>query len=188
MSSGLYNSVVCGEIFNPPDPDAFAQLNAGVPADLVDLFGSSWFGLMSRCASWPVGDLQAQLAQPVSSSVRTLVSSGRLDPITPPGFGDVAAATLSNAVVVIHENSGHGATLQSPCGTQNLIAFLADPESPHDTSCAAEITTDYLLPATFVAPTVSLARLRAELRLAPALPFGRAQGLRPRRARDLPDR
>jgi len=176
VSPGLYNSVVCGEIFNPPDSNAFAQLNAGVPADIVDLFGSSWFGLMDRCNSWPVGNLQAQLAQPVTSSVRTLVSSGRLDPITPPGFGDVAAATLSNSVVVIHENSGHGATLQSPCGMQNLIDFIADPATPHDTSCAAAITTAYMLPAAFVAPTLSLALIRAELRLAPTVPpFMRAR-------------
>jgi len=170
VSSGLYNSVVCGEIFNPPDPNAFAQLNSGVPSDIVDLFGGSWFGLMDRCSTWPVGNLQAQLAQPVTSSVRTLVSSGRLDPITPPGFGDLAAVTLSDAVVVIHESSGHGATLQSPCGTQNLIDFIADPTTPHDTSCAAAITTAYILPAAFVAPAVSLARIRAELRLAPAVP------------------
>jgi pimeloyl-ACP methyl ester carboxylesterase len=170
VSSGLYNSVVCGEIFNPPDQNAFGQLNAGVPSDIIDLYGSSWFGLMDRCSSWPVGNLQAQLAQPVTSAVRTLVSSGRLDPITPPGFGDVSAATLSNAVVVIHENSGHGATLQSPCGTQNLIDFIADPTTAHDTSCAAAIATEYMLPSAFVAPTVSLARIRAELRLAPAAP------------------
>lgn len=170
VSQGLYNSVVCGEIFNPPDQNAFAQMNAGVPADIIDLYGGSWFGLMDRCSAWPVGNLQAQLAQPVTSAVRTLVSSGRLDPITPPGFGDIAAVTLSNSVVVIHENSGHGASLQSPCGTQNLIDFIADPTTPHDTSCAATITTAYMLPSTFIASTASFARIRAELSMAPPMP------------------
>lgn len=169
VSTGLYNSVVCGEIFNPPDPNAFGQLNAGVPSDIVDIYGGSWFSLMERCSAWPVHNMQTQLAQPVTSSVRTLVSSGRLDPITPPSFGDIAAVTLSNSVVIIHENSGHGATLQSPCGMQNLFDFIADPTTPHDTSCAASITTPYMLGAAF-APSVSLAQIGAELQLAPPMP------------------
>lgn len=171
VSWGLYNSVVCGEIFNPPDPNAFETLNAGVPADIVEMFGGNWFGLAEACESWPRGNLQAALAQPVTSSVRTLVSSGRLDPITPPGFGDIAAATLSDSVVVIHENSGHGATLQSACGVANLSAFLAEPTAPHDTSCAASITTTYMMPSSFAAVPFSFARMKAELAFAPRLPI-----------------
>jgi len=170
VSRGLYNSVVCGEIFNPPDQNAFGQLNAGVPTDIIDLYGGSWFSLMDTCTNWPKVNHQAQLAQPVTSSVRTLVSSGRLDPITPPSFGAIAAATLSNSVVVIHENSGHGASLQSACGTQNLVNFIADPTTAHDTSCAASIATPYMLPSTFAAAPVSLARIRAELAMAPLVP------------------
>jgi pimeloyl-ACP methyl ester carboxylesterase len=170
LSLGLYYSVVCGEIFNPPDPGAFDQLNAGVPADIVEMFGYNWYGLMAECASWPVGTLQAQLAQPVTSSVRTLVSSGRLDPITPPGFGDIAAATLSNAVVVLHANSGHGATLQSDCGVANLAAFIANPTAANDTSCAASISTTYRLPSQLVAPSISWERVRAELAMAQVPP------------------
>ncbi|MGE0398865.1 MAG: alpha/beta hydrolase, partial [Kofleriaceae bacterium] len=175
VSSGLYNSVVCNEIFNPPDPDAPTTLNAGVPADIVEMFGGSWYSLADTCQSWPRGNLQAALAQPVTSSVRTLVSSGRLDPITPPGFGDIAAATLSDSVVVIHENSGHGATLQSTCGMTNLTEFLADPTTPHDTSCAASITTTYMMPSSFTSTPFSFARMRAELAIAPELPALRAR-------------
>ena len=161
---------MCGEIFNPPDANAPVVLNAGVPSSIMEIFGGGWESLAAQCATWPKGNLQAALAMPVTSSVRTLVSSGRLDPITPPRYGDIAAATLSNSVVVIHENSGHGATLQSTCGTANLAAFLADPTTPHDTSCAASITTTYMLPQTVTAPPVSYARIRAELGFAPPLP------------------
>lgn len=173
VSTGLYNSVVCGEIFNPPDPNAPQTLNAGVPSDIVALFGGSWDALSGACQSWPRGNLQAELAQPVTSSVRTLVSSGRLDPITPPGFGDIAAQTLSDKVVVIHENSGHGATLQSACGMTNLNEFLADPTTPHDTSCAASITTNFVLPSAFTSVPFSFARMSAELGLSPVPPFMR---------------
>jgi hypothetical protein len=171
IARGLYYSVVCSELYDPPTPGAFEAANADVPAAFVELFGGSYYGLLQLCESWPTGGVQPQLAQPVTSSVRTLVSSGALDPITPPRFGDIAAATLSNAVTIVHANSGHGATLQTACGTQNLLDFLADPAAPHDTTCAAGITTAYLLPssAALVAPRVDRARIRLEASLAPPL-------------------
>jgi pimeloyl-ACP methyl ester carboxylesterase len=175
ISTGLYYGVVCGELYNPTDPNAPTTANAGVPSSIIDIFGGSYYGLESTCDSWPKGNLQASLSQPVTSSVRTLVSSGRLDPITPPGFGDIAAATLSNSINVLHANSGHGATLQSACGTQNLHTFLADPTGTHDTSCAAAITTTYMVQGMFTAPMVSVKQIRAELAIAPAPPFIDAQ-------------
>lgn len=170
VALGLYYSVVCGELYDPPTEGVFETVNAGVPTRFVEIFGGSYFGLLDFCQTWPTGDLQAGLAQPVSSSVPTLVSSGALDPITPPGFGDVAAATLAASTVVVHANSGHGATLQTPCGTQNLHAFLADPTTPHDTSCAAAITTPYILPNPVVATPVPRDRIRLEAAFAPPLP------------------
>lgn len=172
ISRGLYYSVVCSELYDPPTPGAFEAANADVPAPFVELFGGSYFGLLEACRDWPTGGVQPQLAQPVTSSIRTLVSSGALDPITPPRFGRVAASTLANAVTVVHADSGHGATLQSPCGTDNLLDFLADPTAAHDTSCAATITTAYVLPSTAALATVRLdrARLRLDARLAPHLP------------------
>ena len=175
ISTGLYYSVVCGELYNPPDPGAPAAANQGVPQAFIDLYGSSYDSLEAQCGTWPKGTLQDTLAQPVTSSVRTLVSSGRLDPITPPSFGDIAASTLADKVVVVHENSGHGATLQSPCGTQNLHAFLANPTAMLDTSCAASITTTYMVPPMFAAPPLSVRQIRAELAIAPLPPFVRAR-------------
>lgn len=169
LSFGLYYSVVCGELYAPPAAGAFEAANADVPEPFVQLFGGSYYNLLDFCQSWPTGNLQAELAQPVTSAVPTLVSSGALDPITPPGFGDIAAATLSRATVVVHANSGHGATLQSPCGTQHLHRFLANPTAPLDTSCAATITTAYVLPATLAAARISHEQIRLDAWLAPPL-------------------
>jgi pimeloyl-ACP methyl ester carboxylesterase len=173
ISTGLYYGVVCSELFNPPNLNAFDQANANVPSDIRDLFSGGWFGMLDQCASYPRADesLQTELQQPVTSSVRTFVSSGRLDPITPPAFGTIAAANLDNSFHVIHENSGHGATLQSDCGQHNLFTFLADPATTVDTSCAATITGDFLVGNSFVARPVPVERIRAELRLAPIPPF-----------------
>ncbi len=171
VSMGLYYGVVCGELYNPPDDTAPTTLNAGVPQAFIDLYGGSFYSLEQACADWPKHDLQASLAQPVTSAVRTLVSSGRLDPITPPSFGDIAASSLSNKIVVTHENSGHGATLQSTCGTQNLHAFLANPTAAIDTSCAATIANNYQVPPMFAAQPVTVKQIRAELAIAPVPPF-----------------
>ena len=172
ISTGLYYGVVCGEMFNPPDQSAVATMNAGVPQSFMNTFGGGWQSVADSCASFPKHAMQAQLAQPVASAVRTLVSSGRLDPITPPTFGDVAAATLTNREVVVHANSGHGATLQSPCGMANLHAFLANPDATHDMSCAASITTTFMIPTAFASPPPpDLRALTAELAIAPKIRF-----------------
>ncbi|MBA3459595.1 MAG: alpha/beta hydrolase [Deltaproteobacteria bacterium] len=174
---GLYYGVVCGEVFNPPDPNAVATATAGVPQAYVDIFGGGFERVAETCATYPKGNLQASLSQPVTSAVRTLVSSGRLDPITPPSFATIAAATLSNSVVVVHANSGHGATLQSACGVQNLHAFLADPTGTHDMTCAGTLSTSYVIPSGFASlPAFPIQQLRADLALAPIVPpFQRAR-------------
>jgi pimeloyl-ACP methyl ester carboxylesterase len=173
-STGLYYGVVCNELFNPADPTAFDTINADVPATIRDVFKSSWLGLLDQCATYPKADpsLQAELKLPVMSAVRTFVSSGRQDPITPPSFGVIAAAGLSNSFHVIHENSGHGATLQSTCGQQNLFAFLATPAATIDTSCAATIPGNYMVQS-FAPTAIPVAAIRVEMGLAPIPPFMR---------------
>jgi len=163
LSIGLYYSVVCGELYNPPDLSAFDAANSEVPEAIRSLFSYSFYGLLDACETWPIGDSRPALSQPVTSEVRTLVANGTVDPITPPRFGEIAASTLSNSTVVIFANSGHGATLQTPCGQQTLLAFLADPDQPIDTSCAADITTDYVLPSTVTRRAVPHKQIALEL-------------------------
>lgn len=172
LSRGLFYGVVCGELYDPPTPNAFETATAGVPDVLRSIFRDNYDSTAGICSTWPKSGLQSELDLPVTSPVRTFVSNGRLDPITPVRFGTVAAETLSNSIFVIHENSGHGATLQSACGQQNLYQFIADPLTPHDTSCSASITTDYVIPASaFAAPAVPVAAIRAEAALVPLPPF-----------------
>jgi pimeloyl-ACP methyl ester carboxylesterase len=171
ISAGLYYGVVCGELFNPPDQTAFETANQNVPQFFKDLYGGSWSSMLSQCEQYPKGTLQATLKQPVTSGVRTFVSSGALDPITPPSFGDVAMQGLSNAFHVVHANSGHGATLQTPCGRNNLAAFFTNPTATQDTSCAATITTAWVMPSAFNAEPIPFAKIRAELDLVPIPPL-----------------
>lgn len=187
LSDGLYYSVVCGELFNPPDEDAFGQANLATPAIIRDTFSYNWYGLLATCAEWPLGTADPSLIQAVTSAVPTLVPNGTIDPITPPRFGDVAADTLSAAQVVVFANSGHGATLQTPCGNQILLDFLSDPTQAPDTSCAQTITTDYTVPAATFAPLLAPPGLRAELalsRLPPGLRAPIERALRKAKAAD----
>jgi pimeloyl-ACP methyl ester carboxylesterase len=173
ISRGLYYSVVCGELFNPPDASAFDDANADVPVVIRDTFAYSYYGIDDTCASWPVGDPRPALSEPVTSDVRTLVASGALDPITPPSFGELAASTLSDRVAVVFANSGHGATLQTSCGQQTMLAFLADPSSTPDTACAEAITTDYILPSRVTGRAPDWQRIALELDQAPLPPHMR---------------
>ena len=70
------------------------------------------------------------------------------NPVTPSSYGDVAATTLSDREVVVFPASGHGATLQSACGKQLVLDFLADPDAPLDTSCTQSLAIDFELPST----------------------------------------
>ncbi len=106
--------------------------------------------------------MQAALAQPVVSSVPTLVVSGALDPITPSRYADIAAESLSDALVVTYANSGHGASVQTECGRQHMLAFLANPDTSMDVSCAPTLTTNYVLPAG-VAPSIPTEAIGLEM-------------------------
>jgi pimeloyl-ACP methyl ester carboxylesterase len=180
ISTGLYYSVICGELFNPPDQNAFADANQGVPQLIQDLYSGSWYNDLDLCPQWPVGDLQDELSMPVTSSVPTLVGSGRMDPITPPSFGALAASTITGSVNLVFEGSGHGATLQSQCGRDTFLGFLADPSAAIDGSCAAALTVDYEIPSS-AAPSAPLPmkRVGAELDMAP-IPPDMARRLRDR--------
>jgi pimeloyl-ACP methyl ester carboxylesterase len=187
LSDGLYYSVVCGELFNPPDEDAFDQANVATPAVIRDTFSYNWYGLLSTCEAWPRGTPDPGLTEAVTSAVPTLLPNGAIDPITPPRFGEVAAVHLPAAQEIVFANSGHGATLQTGCGNQVLLDFLTDPTQPVDASCAATITMEYTVPAQTLAPLLAPAALRAELavtRLPPGLREPIERALRKARARD----
>lgn len=171
IAAGMYYSVVCNELFNPPDPGAFDAANADVPAAIRDAFSYNWPALLQACEVWPVGAPQPALTEAVSSDVPTLLPNGRLDPITPPRFGELAAETLTAGTAVSFANSGHGATLQSPCGRSVLLAFLAAPPEPVDAGCAEEVDVEFFLPGAATGATVPAERLRAELERAPLPPL-----------------
>jgi pimeloyl-ACP methyl ester carboxylesterase len=170
VARGMYYSVVCGEMFSPPNESLFDQVNADVPSVIRDIFSGSWYRVLDTCSEWPTGSLQTELAEPVSSDLPTFVASGTMDPITPPSYGVAAAETLSNALVVDYQNSGHGSTVQSDCGRDTFLAFLADPSASIDVSCASAMTTSYLMPNQAVAASIDMQAYQWDLQMTPPMP------------------
>ncbi len=72
---------------------------------------------------------------PVVSDVPTLILAGEFDPITPPKWGFAAADDLREAELVLIPSAGHAPSFDD-CGTELVEAFIADPVSPLDLSCA----------------------------------------------------
>ena len=65
--------------------------------------------------------------------------SGQFDPITPPSYGDRAAATLSRSFVYTLPGEGHGASI-SDCGLDILASFWQAPLRRPDARCLASLT------------------------------------------------
>jgi pimeloyl-ACP methyl ester carboxylesterase len=132
MSYGMYYSIVCAEDadFTPADHDltgvrpSIADLEQGTPQSMLDI-----------CQKWNVEPLGAQADQPVQSDVPSLVLSGGFDPITPPEYAASVASKLSNSFSYVFPNGGHGQMLDGDCADNMILAFLADPTRPPDSSC-----------------------------------------------------
>jgi pimeloyl-ACP methyl ester carboxylesterase len=88
----------------------------------------------------------AALQQPVRSDLPTLVLSGHFDPVTPPSYGERAAATLSRSYVYTLPTVGHGATV-TECGLMIMEAFLRAPAERPSTLCInAQPRVEWVLP------------------------------------------
>jgi len=78
---------------------------------------------LKACEIWPHGSIDEHYFDPVTSDVPTLVLSGDLDPVTPPGWGDAVAQHLKNARHVTVPATGHG-VIGTPCGQILIRDFI----------------------------------------------------------------
>jgi pimeloyl-ACP methyl ester carboxylesterase len=92
------------------------------------------------CAIWNVPKAPASIKDVTSSNIPTLVTAGSFDPKTSPMWAKYAATTLSNSTTIVVPGIGHWVLPQSTCAQSVLASFLANPNTPPDTSCVAELT------------------------------------------------
>jgi pimeloyl-ACP methyl ester carboxylesterase len=67
------------------------------------------------------------------------VLAGRYDPITPPAYGELAAATLSDSHVFTFPGIGHWTLLVHQCPLTITLAFLRSPSARPDAGCIARM-------------------------------------------------
>jgi len=129
MSLGMMSSVLCSEDMN-------LVLE---PLDAIDFDNALYSTLNPICQFWPKGDIPDGYFNPVVSDVPTLITSGELDPITPPKYGFEAAETLSNSRHIIVEGIGHAVTPHG-CIPKLMQEFLdeLDPQNL-DTTCTEKL-------------------------------------------------
>jgi len=82
----------------------------------------------------PAGD--STVVQPVHSDVPTVIFVGEFDPTTPPEYGRRIASTLSRSHLLVLQGRGHDVNIPTECTAGIRRAFLENPESPPETSCA----------------------------------------------------
>ena len=134
LAVGMFLSVLCAE--DVPFLTLEEAAEAAEESFLEPLLAEQ---MREACAVWPRGELPAGYRDPVQSEAPVLILSGELDPVTPPRWGDHAAATLPNSRHLIVPGTGHG-TLQAGCATRVIGEFLeaGDPAAV-DASCLSEV-------------------------------------------------
>jgi pimeloyl-ACP methyl ester carboxylesterase len=124
---GMQMAVQCTEEirFNTVE-DAYAAAQ-GVQPQIAAFYPASVRPLFAVCGDWATTPLDPRENAPVTSDLPALILAGEDDPITPPDWGRMVDADLTNAY--FHEFPGHGhwVTRSSRCALQMALAFWDSP-------------------------------------------------------------
>ncbi|MCZ6501458.1 MAG: alpha/beta hydrolase, partial [Gammaproteobacteria bacterium] len=116
LSTGMMASVLCSEDMKLTDS----------ANDTRDFDNALYTVLAPICEFWPTGTVPEAYFTPVSSDVPVLLTSGKLDPITPPKYGWEASLTLNNSEHVVISGIGHG-SITTGCMPDVVNDFINDP-------------------------------------------------------------
>jgi len=124
---GMQMAVQCAEEFpfNAWE-EAYAAAQSMQP-QIAAFYPTSIQPLFAVCKEWMTTMPDPRENLPVSSDLPTLVLAGEHDPITPPDWGRMVAADLSNAYFYEFPANGHWVTRSSPCALQMALAFWEEP-------------------------------------------------------------
>lgn len=90
------------------------------------------------CNVWRPDIATEKTFEPVVSNVPVLILSGEYDPVCPPVFGDITAATLSKSVHLVVPAASHAAIHADDCIRNIAGSFLLDPSIKPDEKCVRE--------------------------------------------------
>ena len=133
IAYGMHNAVACTEdapFFGVVDREAMQRTYLGT----VELDS-----LAAMCRPWPRGARDPDLAAPLRSRAPALILSGEADPVTPPAFGERAAAGFADVRHIVLRGQGHG-QLATGCLPDLMATFLKDHTTRDlDTHCAERV-------------------------------------------------
>jgi pimeloyl-ACP methyl ester carboxylesterase len=144
IAAGMQASVQCHEEY-AFSSRAKVEAAAEPYPELADfVVGDSSFGL---CGVWDSGKAGPEENEPVHSDIPALVLAGEYDPITPPAWGRMVAADLTNSFFFEFPGIGHGAFGADECPKGIALAFLDNPTVTPDAACITEMPPpDFVLP------------------------------------------
>ena len=116
----------------------FTDSASAVRRALGTLIGPRYYlEYRAGCAAWPMPRATAEMRQPWTSDIPTLLFSGERDPVTPPEYGVRVTRHLRRGRHIIVRGGGHAE--QNPCKTQLMAAFLNDPSRALNRTCLNQI-------------------------------------------------
>ena len=104
LALGMHNAVMCNE--DVPFYDDTTIDYSGLASSYMGTFQLE--ALRAICSVWPEGPVDAGFKVPLATDIPVLLLSGDADPITPPGYANLAMVDLENARHLIGRNQGHG--------------------------------------------------------------------------------
>ncbi len=129
LSSGMMASVLCTEDMTRID-------SAGNSRDFDNAI---YEALGPICEFWPRGSVSEEYFEPVVSDIPILLTSGTLDPVTPPKYGWEASLTLSNSEHIVIPGVGHS-VITAGCMPDIVYDFINHPEPTKITgSCGVDL-------------------------------------------------
>jgi pimeloyl-ACP methyl ester carboxylesterase len=143
LGYGLSYGVTCREDYPFATPEELAAAGREAfpdyPASIQGEGVGSWAYVNQDCRDvWNVPAAPAEIHQPVTSSIPTLLISGSFDTLTSLARAKAAAVSLSNATIISIPGIGHAVAPVSPCAQTVVVSFLANPGAP-DTSCVGAL-------------------------------------------------
>ncbi|WP_166644958.1 alpha/beta hydrolase [Dongia mobilis] len=102
----------------------------------------AWQSYGESCGIWRrafgVEEVRPSDSAAVVSDLPSLILTGTYDPVTPPGYGRLAAATLSNSHLFEFAHYGHDVLGHDSCANEIAEAFLEAPTAVPDSACLAD--------------------------------------------------
>ena len=92
-------------------------------------------GEFDMCELWDAGSADPIEDLAVSTDIPALVLAGQFDPITPPRYGTIAAATMSASFFFEFPGLAHGVATAADCPLGITLAFLDAPGTEPDAGC-----------------------------------------------------